>query len=941
MAWLLYAGKPASARRGGIFLLAVLLNILLGCVLSSCGGHRDAPTLIEEARRYQQKGENKAAIIELKNVLQETPGNASARLLLGQVYLDSGDPLSAEKELRKAQSLGLPAMTVLPSLGKALLMSGQFDKVLEDIRIDPHASVSDQADILGVRGDTFLALGDLRQAGMLYARMLTLRPGSAVALRGQSRIAATQRQPDAMALVDQALRLHPGDIDSLRLRGDLLRTQGKNADARGAYLEILKLRPENVAAHVDLANLSIQAGDFAAAKNELEAARQTAPGNLQLIQAQALLDFRQGRHKAALESLQQILRTTPEHMPAILLSGAVHLALGSTELARQDLQRFLDANPGHVYASKMMANVAIKQDRPEIAAALLVPLLAANPDDAELLALAGEAQMHLRHYAEASTYFDKASALEPKLASLRTALALSHLGTGDSVRAIGELEQAAALGGKGGDAAAMDANVMLVMAYLRAGDTDKALVAVRTIEKKQPDNPLVYNLAGGVLMARHDMAGARSSFDQALRLSPLYMPALENLMRLDLGENKPAQAKRRLMDALAKDDKNTALMSALARLAISQGDTATATAWLERAAKANPNVPEPVILLGNFYLHTGKKQKALQLGQQLQSVYPNNGDALALLAQAQLDTGNTVAALDTYQKLSLLQPASVPVLMRVSELQIALQDRETALQNVRRALAIQPGLLAAQVMQTGLLLGSGQYKAAMNVARAVQQQHPELAAGFKLEGDVLIAQKMPVPALVAYEHAYRIGQTGAALINIHQALLQAGQTQAANDRIDAWLQKNSDDTGVRLYLASCQLAAKEYKKAIFHLENILQHQPDNVVALNDLAWSYQQVHDARALATAERACKLNCDDATVLDTLAWIWMERGDVARANTLLQKAAGLAPNSTEIGYHLGLGLMKAGDTKGARQQLQALLAAHPKFPDRAAVLTLMTQL
>lgn len=935
MVRLLHAGKPARIRRSAVFLLSLLL-ILLSCFLASCGGQRDPAALIEEARRYHQKGENKAAIIELKNALQEAPGNASARLLLGQVYLDSGDPLSAEKELRKAQSLGLSASTVLPSLGKAMLMSGQFDKVLAEVRSDARASDSDQVDILGVRGDTFLAQGDLRQAGVLYARILALRPDSAIALRGQARIVATEQQAGAMTLVDQALRLHPGDIDSLRLRGDLLRTQGKSTEARRAYQDILKLRPENVAAHVELANLAIQAGDFAAAKTELDAARKTSPGSLQLMQAQALLDFRQGRYKAALESLQQILRTAPEHMPAILLSGAVHLALGSAELARQDLQRFLDANPGHVYASKMMANVAIKQDKPDIAVTLLAPLLSANPADAELLGLAGEAQLHLRHYREASAYFEQASALAPSLAPLRMSLALSHLGSGNSVRAIEELERAAALDTKGGDA-----DIMLVMAYLRAGETDKALSAVRFIEKKQPDNPLVFNLKGGVLLARHDAAGARGSFEQALRLASNYMPALENLMRLDLSENKPGQARQRLAAALAKDPKNAALMSALARLAISQGETPEATRWLEQAAKANPDIPEPSILLGNYYLHAGNKQKALQLGQQLQAVYPNNADALALHAQAQLDTGNTAAALETYQKLSQLQPGSVPLLMRISELQISLQDRETALQNVRRALAIQPGLVAAQVMQAGLLLNGGQYKAALNVARAVQQQHPELAAGFKLEGDVLMAQKTPGQALSAYEHAFRIGQTGSALINIHQALSQDGPAQAANTRIDAWLKVHPDDTGVRLYLASYQLAARDYKAAIVQLENILQRQPDNVVALNDLAWSYQQMHDARALRTAERACTLHCDDATVLDTLGWILLERGELGRANALLQKAAGLAPSSAAVAYHLALGLYKAGDKKGARQQLQALLDGHQNFPDRAAAITLMTQL
>lgn len=931
----LHPSKRAYVSDPAALLVTMLVTIVLSGLLASCGGRRDVPSLIEAAQRFHQKGENKSAIIELKNALQIDPGNAASRLLLGKVYLESGDSLSAEKELRKAQSLGLPPAAVLPALGKALLLSGQFDKVLAEMRIDPAAAPDIQVSVLGVRGDAFLALGDPRQAGVLYARMLALQPGAAVALRGQARIVSVRQPGEALALIDQALRVHPGDVDSLLLRGDLLRLQKKPQEARVSYLDVVKLRPENVAAHVALVNLSTESGKFADAKTELDAARKAAPGNLQLIQAQALLDYRQRRPKAALESLQQILRASPEYMPAILLSGAVHLALGSTELARQDLQRFLDVNSGNVYASKMLADVFIKQGRPDSAAALLAPLLDANQDDAGLLTLAGQAQLNMRHYREAGGHFEKASALAPEMSALRTALALSSLGVGDTGRAIQELERAAALDAKGNEA-----DTMLVMTYLRTGELDKALAAVDAAEKKQPESPLIYNLRGGVLLAKKDHAGARRSFDKAYGLDPLFMPAQENLMRLDISENKPEQARRRLVSALEKEGKNAAVMSALARLAIAQGDKASATHWLEQAVKANPDLPDTSVQLGNYYLQTGEKQKALQLAQQLQALQPGNVDVLALSAQAQLASGHSTAALDAYNKLLSLQPSSVPLLMRVSELQASLGDREAALTSVRRALAIQPGLVAGQVMQAGLMLKQQQYKAAQNVARKLQQEHPELAAGYKLEGDVFMAQKIPAAALSAYERAYQISATGSALINIHQAMLMTGQAETADRRIAAWLKDNPDDVGLRLYRANYKISAKEYKPAIEQLEFILQRQPDNVIALNDLAWSYQQIRDTRALVTAERACKLDCTDPVVLDTLGSILLEQGDIHRAGSLLQKASTLNPQSPEIAYHLGLALFKAGDAKGARRHLQALLDTHPSFPDRAAVQALVLQ-
>ncbi|HEV7816416.1 MAG TPA: tetratricopeptide repeat protein [Janthinobacterium sp.] len=103
--------------------LLTLLALLFGG-LSACGGSSDVTGLMAEARSYHQKGEEKAAIIQLKNVLQRETNNAAARLLLGEVYLDTGDALSAEKELRKAQTLGVPAARLMPPLGKAMLLLG-------------------------------------------------------------------------------------------------------------------------------------------------------------------------------------------------------------------------------------------------------------------------------------------------------------------------------------------------------------------------------------------------------------------------------------------------------------------------------------------------------------------------------------------------------------------------------------------------------------------------------------------------------------------------------------------------------------------------------------------------------------------------------------------------------------------------------------------------
>jgi Tfp pilus assembly protein PilF len=90
------------------FTTAVVSGALLLAGMSACNRDQSTASLLAEARQYQQKGDQKAALIQLKNAVAKSPEDAEARVQLGALYLETGDTVSAEKELRKAASLGLP-----------------------------------------------------------------------------------------------------------------------------------------------------------------------------------------------------------------------------------------------------------------------------------------------------------------------------------------------------------------------------------------------------------------------------------------------------------------------------------------------------------------------------------------------------------------------------------------------------------------------------------------------------------------------------------------------------------------------------------------------------------------------------------------------------------------------------------------------------------------
>ncbi|WP_052494041.1 XrtA/PEP-CTERM system TPR-repeat protein PrsT [Nitrosospira sp. NpAV] len=917
-------------------LLTLVTSIaLIGAGIVGCGKTEDAQKLMSDAKQYQQKGDDKAAIIQLKNVLQKNPDDAEARYLLGAIYNKTGELQSAEKELRRALALGMSPTKVLPDLGKTLLNLGQFQKVLDET--NQLSDNKNSAEISTLRGNAFLALGKTKEAKELFEQALENKPDFPDALIGMARYSISEKDMEAaMRFAEQAVTRNPDDAEAWLFRGDLLRVQGKNDPALAAYDRVVKLRPNNSSALINKAFIEINTGKFEAAKADIDAARKVTPGNLIVFYTQALLDFTQKKHTAALESLQQVLSKSPEHLPSVLLAGAVQLELGSLPQAEQHLKFYLDRDPGNLYARKLMVSVLLKNRQPQRAIALLAPALKNVQEDPQLFALAGESYMQAKDFAKATEYYEKASRIAPESAMLHTALSMSRLGEGDSSRAVAELEKATKL-----DPKSAHAGILLVMTHLRLKEFDKALAVARTLEKEHPDNPFIQNLKGGIYLSKKDTPNARASFEKALSIQPTYFPAVANLAQLDLQDKKPDAAKKRFEAILQKDKKNIQAMTALSGLALNQGQNKEATTWLERASQENPNALQPAMVLATHYLRIGEKQKALNLLKKLQATHTGNAEVLDLLAQAQFANDDKAAALESYNKLAAMTPESPLAQFRIASLHIAAENWSAASDALRKALALKPDYLDARLAQVMIESRKGNNERAIAISREIQKQHAKSPGGYIAEGDLQMQQKNPSAAAKAYEHALALNKDPSLMIKLHASLSQAGKSKEANVRLHQWMKERPDDGSARMYLAGVYLADGQMKPAIEQYQIILRKNPDYVPALNNLATAYQQEKDPLSLEYAEKAYKLAPDSPAVLDTLGWILVEQGNVTRGLPLLQKATSLAPDIVEIRYHFALGLVKAGDKAKARRELEQLLATGKSFRHIEEVKTLLKQI
>ena len=97
---------------------SILNGLLAGLVLAGCSGESPEKQLAS-AKDYLQKNDTKAAVIQIKNVLQAQPESGEARFLYGRTLLEQGDAAAAEVELRKALAASYPQDAVVPELADA------------------------------------------------------------------------------------------------------------------------------------------------------------------------------------------------------------------------------------------------------------------------------------------------------------------------------------------------------------------------------------------------------------------------------------------------------------------------------------------------------------------------------------------------------------------------------------------------------------------------------------------------------------------------------------------------------------------------------------------------------------------------------------------------------------------------------------------------------
>lgn len=935
------ASVSRSALSAGTRLAAVAFAtaLLLAC------GQPSPEKLMASAKEHLAKGDRSAAVIQLKNLLLQAPNNGEARLLLGQTLLDAEDFVSAEKELSRALELKQPHEQVLPPYALALLALGKNQAVVTEVEkyrlFNPAAVATTQTTL----GDAYRGLGNASRARDAYVAALAAIPGYPRARLGEAMLVAAEgRLDEALKQTDEVVAADPTLAAARAFRADILLAKGDRAGAKKSLEEAVAANGRFVPARLALIRLLTDEREFDAAAKLVESTRTLARGDLRVSYLDAMLAYRRGDKESARQQVQQVLKHVPDHLPTLLLAGAIDLQDNQLAAAQVNLSKVLARAPNHLGARTLLVQAYLRMGQPMRAKETLQPLVDRGiPDDPRLQLLAGETFLANNEAQRATVFFQAAAKSadrksDAQQVSARTRLGQLALATGRTEEGFKELEAASEL-----DAGAYQADLALIAVHLGRNEIEKAMAAVKTLEKKQPNNPLTFQMYGVVHVAKRDLEAARKSFEKALELQPTYLPAAHSLAKLDIVTKRPDDARKRYEAMIAKEPKNEHLYLALADLQARTGVAAKDIAiTLQRAVSANSQAPGPRLALIDLHLRSEDAKSALAAAQSAVAALPSDPRVLHANGVAQEAAGEVNQAIETYNKLAALQPQAVPPLLRLALLYVQQADTDKAISSLRRAQKIAPRERDIVPVLVKVFVAAKRHEDALMEARALQKREPKFAGGYSLEGDILLAQSKFTEAERLYREALRVEpRANVVAVKIHGTLIAAGKAAEADRWAKKWMADNPRDPAIRLYLGEHELAAKNLNASAVHYQAAIAIEPNNVLALNNLAWISGELGDPKALGYAERASKLAPNNAAVLETYGMLLVKKGEADKSLRFLERASKLTPSRNDRRLNYAKALIEAGKKDDAREELEALQAVKENYSGKNEVAGLLKSL
>lgn len=911
--------------------LGLLLNLSLS--VPAQAGPEAAPKFFEDAQAHYSAGEYKAAIIQLKNALQHDPKHLSSHILMGAIRVEQSDGAGAESALRMAQRLGADRKLTTVPMARALLLQGQYKKLLKELEPEGFPTKV-QAALLVERGQAYLELMNIDAAYEAFSIAVENDPVSARAIAGKATVLIRQGQlADAKRLAAHAVTLAPDDASVWNVKASIPHLQGELQAAVQQYSKAIELNALQLDARLARVGLYLDLKQFEAAARDLDFLQQEFPLEPRAAYLRSVLSNRigdtDGAQQALSEAIAIIETLRPQYVfsraPILLVAGLANYGGGHFEKSRVYLTRYIEKFPGQPGPRKLLGAILMKDGAYRQAISVMEAALKYAPKDHRLLTQLGTAHMRAGHHDVASTLLERAVDLSGGASDVRAQLAYSRLASGDHSSAVEELNAVLAQ-----DPDALQAGITLIVTHLKQRNYAPAVKIASALSRRNPKDTTLLNLLATAYIGIRDYSQARLHFERAIALDENFLAAQINLGKVDRLEGKLDQALDHFRQLLNAHPDNTRLLLELARVQQARGQQGLAILALEKARAHDSRAIPPRLVLAEIFIKEKRNKQALKMAIEAEAIDSQNLKVLSTVGRAHLANKRPDLARVMYGRMAKIARFDAPELYKIANLQLHANDTAGAIWSLRKATQGDPTHVAARAGLSELLLAGGNDVGAEEQARALLERFPKRAIGEVLLGDVLRHRRAYQTALQHYQSALRREPTSRVAIRVFQTWQLRGDLPGAISFLTDWVGKYPQDRLSRQALAEAYLRQGDLDEARSHYETILRHHPASPSVLNNLANIHLKTGSPKALAIARQAYTLGPQNPSASDTLGWVLVRQGQPEEGLKYLRDAYSRLSDSPEIAYHIAVALNQLGRKAEAIKLLDEALASGRPFGD-----------
>lgn len=844
-------------------------------LVTGCSQENKIARHTTRADAFFAEGDYDKARIEYLNIVQLDPRNTHAIAQLGNIFFENGVVLQAGAALAQARNLGATDPRISARLGVLLAASRRPDASPEqnELRLkEARESALKALEADPKQEEAILLLADLANDELssaelkeMLGRLRTQHGNVPVYDTAEAVVALKSRDLEgALARVRKAVDADPGSAAAHYVLAGILLAQTNQVAGEAAFARAAELSPARSTRQIQYVNFLLQRG----ATNEARA------------------------------HLDQVIKRAPDFVPGRLRKAQLAFAERDHAGVGAELNAVLTRDPNNIDARLLETQLHLDKREPAKAQPIMEQLLKQFPDSPQLQYQAAQVSLANQNPAQAQLRLDRAYELSPNSPEIVLQRGQLYLARGQAAEVISSMQRLLST-----NATVRPAYRLLGEALAVNGEVDRALAVFRDYERRFTDDPAGPQAVGNLLMRKQDAAGARAAFERAQAKRGDYLPALEQLIRLDLIEKKPDAAVARAQAYVDQHPTSADARILLAQALLEVERRPAAEQELERAIELDPAKQAPYLLLAKIYNDTDRRAGALAQLNALIEQQPGHPRALMQLGMLYTEMGDAQKAAESYEPLVKSDNQFTPLALNnlaylYSE---KLNNLDRAYELARRSRQLLPDDASIADTLGWILYHRGEYAQAL-----VHLQ--ESAAKLAQIGEV----------------HYHLGMAHYALAN--EAPARAAFQLALNlEPQAAWNHEIRD----RLEVLDAEVTPAS-AETLRKLRELVIERKNDVLLLSRLARALESAGQLEeSLASYKRAAAVSPDTAMPLIGQARVTAAKGEIQEALSLARRTRDLVKGDPAALYELGRIGFLAGDHAWSYALLQEAAAGLGSSP------------